>query len=223
MRWNCHLYYLWEGTNSSYSGRNSTSQSLQCAVSTHAAHQQVLCLIGFLPLTCLVRCMCWKTFLGTPNDKYISFAVTPSVICVFFSPFSPQKKKRDFTLADSFCVTPASVSPGAITRLLLSTLCLCGKQFRRMMDLSSLFANIFQFIVPVYSSTKYIVLQIRMRETVSILRLCHGGFLLHWNEFCMKGTFGGCFILAETGCYRMVYNNLVHKAKNLCSWKQGKL
>lgn len=80
-------------------------------------------------------------------------------------PFPHQKKKRDFTLAETHVAChSAPVSPGAITKLLLSTVCLCGRQFMRVMNLSSLLANIFQFVVPVYSSAKYIVLQIGKRE-----------------------------------------------------------
>lgn len=59
------------------------------------------------------------------------------------------------------------------------------------MDLSSLFANIFQFIVPVYRSAKYIVLQTGKRKTLCLLRLCRGGVLLCWNGLYEKGTVQG--------------------------------
>lgn len=149
MSWNCHLYYLWEGTNSSCNGRNSAFQSLQHAYKHRAAHQQVLCLIRLLPFTYLVRCMCWKAFLGTQNDKCISFISTPSVICVFFSLFSSPKGKKGFHPRWDRCCM--SLQPQChleqLLRLLLSTLCLCGRQFTRVMNLSSICKDF-----PVYCS-----------------------------------------------------------------------
>lgn len=130
---------------------------------------------------------------------------TFSHLCFLLTLFPTERTKGiSPSLSQMLCVTPAPVSPAAIARLLLSTLCLCGKQFMRVMDLSSLFANIFQFIVPVCSSAEFIVLQIGTRETLCLLRLCHGGVLLHGNELCRKGTVQDCFILTETGCSRVV-------------------
>lgn len=80
--------------------------------------KQVLCLVSLLPLTYLVRWTSWKTFLDTQNDKCISFSGTPSVICVFFSPFSPPKEKKGFhSRRDRCCM---SLHPQCHLELLLS-------------------------------------------------------------------------------------------------------
>lgn len=99
-----------------------------------------------------------------------------------------RKKGISPSLKQMLYGTAAPVSPGAITRLLLSTLCLYERQFMRVMNLSSLFANISQFIVPGYSSAKYIVLQTGKRKTLCLLRLCHGGVLLYWNVLSKRGS-----------------------------------
>lgn len=39
-------------------------------------------------------------------------------------------------------------------------------------------------------------------------------------DYVRKVLYRDCFILTETGCYRMMDNTLVQKAKNFCSQKQ---
>lgn len=94
--------------------------------------------------------------------------------------------------------------------------------FMRMIDLSCLFANIFQFIVPLYSSAKHIVLQTRKRKTLCLLRLCPCGVLLFWNELCKKGIVQGLLHLSPKWGALMVCNSLGKKAKNFFQLEAGK-
>lgn len=106
--------------------------------------------------------------LGTQNDKCISFTGTSLLVCVF-SPHPPLKEKKDFILSE--IDVALSLELHCHLELLLgfcpANFVYMEDSFMRVIDLNCLFANIFQFIVPLYSSAKHIVLQTRKRKTLS--------------------------------------------------------